>query len=161
MNESIGELQVPYQISNAFEQVEHFITHQVRVLNTTIASEVGPRMKSMYWNSRRKDDLLIAACPLIANEITSHRSIFCCVGWPWVLPDPQVLAIRAHKRIERELFDLYFRENPIPGLDKDLCKRIQINYDDPTSFEDGGPTSTGAAPADDDGDPEAGLAPVG
>ena len=54
-----------------------------------------------------------------------------------MLPDPQALAIRAHKRIETELFDLYFRENPIPGLEEDLCKRIQINYDSASANVDG------------------------
>ena len=73
-----------------------------------------------------------------------------------MLPNPQVLAIRAHKRIETELIDLYFRENPIVGLEKDLCKRIQINYDSASanvdeSTDDAAPTSRAAdveAPAE-------------
>ena len=67
-------------------QVEVFIHHQVRVLNTHIArateGEVG-----VFWTTQKRNDLLIAAYAVVANEITnySHFGCLCCATWPWAL----------------------------------------------------------------------------
>ena len=68
-------------------------------------------------NSAKENDFLIAAYAVVANEFTHHRS------WPWRLPDPKVLAITAHKKIQEQLFEVRFRDEP------GMLRAIQVNYD--------------------------------
>ena len=53
---------------------------------------------------------------MIANEITRDKK------WPWALPDPHDLAIKAHKKIQNRLLDIRFRDN------KKLMSSVLIDY---------------------------------
>jgi hypothetical protein len=119
----------------ALEQVEVFIDHQVMVLNTefdAMADEKAAEDQKEFveyepfFSTRRKDGLLIAAYALIANEITHTRR------WPWALPDPQTLSIIAHKKVEKQLLHVHFRDDGInqddDGNTTGICKRLKINY---------------------------------
>jgi len=70
------------------------------------------------------NDLLIAAFAVLANEIASHMGgCCCCDSWPWALPDPKFIAIKAHKKIQDELFEVYFRDF------RGMKERLEIDYD--------------------------------
>ena len=42
---------------------------------------------------------------MVANEMTTDKN------WPWRLPDPHTLAVKAHKKIQNQLFHVRFRDN--------------------------------------------------
>lgn len=42
---------------------------------------------------------------MLANEITTDKK------WPWALPDPYDLAVKAHKKIQNKLLHVRFRHN--------------------------------------------------
>ena len=109
LQEATGELLIPYQIVQVFDYVEQMIHEQVQVMNLY--------RPELYWNSSKENDFLIAAYAVVANEFTHHRS------WPWRLPDPKVLAITAHKKIQEQLFEVRFRDEP------GMLRAIQVNYD--------------------------------
>ena len=62
---------------------------------------------------------------ILANELTTHKSGYCCFSrsWPWALPDPKLLAVRAHEKIQTQLFAVYFRDMP------ELHQALHIDYD--------------------------------
>ena len=47
--------------------------------------------------SKVTNEFLVAAYVMIANEITRDEK------WPWALPDPHDLAVKAHKKIQNRL----------------------------------------------------------
>ena len=77
-----------------------------------------------FWGTRTENDFLVAAYSIVATEITNYSGRCCCfTAWPWRLPDPKVLAMNVHKRIQEQLFEVHFRD--MPGM----CERLKINYD--------------------------------
>ena len=116
LQEATGEILVPYEIVHAFDYVEQMIHEQIKVLNLYYYEHISQTPYPL-WNSAKENDFLIAAYAVVANEFTHHRS------WPWRLPDPKVLAITAHKKIQEQLFEVRFRDEP------GMLRAIQVNYD--------------------------------
>ena len=136
LQEATGELLIPYQIVQVFDYVEQMIHEQVQVMNLY--------RPELYWNSSKENDFLIAAYAVVANEFTHHRS------WPWRLPDPKVLAITAHKKIQEQLFEVRFRDEP------GMLRAIQVNYDQVLgALRMSPPLAAARAPAADIEAPEA------
>ena len=106
---------------------------------------------SDFFLTRQQDDLLIAVYVLIANEITTYSSGCCCTSWPWALPDPQALAIVAHKKFEKQLLHAYFRDESLAvdsdGYVRGMINRLRINYG-PISPKPASSASDVEAPAD-------------
>ena len=141
LNDSIGELRIPYQITQAFECVDAMIHNQVMALNVLMLKKFGAWP---FWPGRVENDFCIAAYAVVANEITNYSGLrCCCTAWPCALPDPKSVATKAHKKITEELFDVHFRD--VPGV----MEALRINYD---QVLNAAPAPTPAAPA---ADPEA------
>ena len=154
LGDTIGELQIPYQILNSFEFVEAYIQEQVKVANRYYSAEIVKK-REILFPCRQENAFLIAAYSVIVNEITSY-SRGCFTWWPLALPDPKKLAIDAHKKVEAELFEVHFRDTP------QLLDRCRIDYDRVitkrrTSQESFAPAATPApaAAVPDSTDPEA------
>ena len=64
------------------------------------------------------NEFLVAAYVMIANEITRDKK------WPWALPDPHDLAIKAHKKIQNRLLHVRFRDN------LKLMSSVLIDYEE-------------------------------
>lgn len=103
LNESIGELQIPYPILHAFDQVEAYIRQQIRNMNNRYKAEKDT--DEDLWTARDTNEFLVAAYTMVANEITDQPS------WPWRMQNPHVVAVNAHKKIQNQLFHVRFRDN--------------------------------------------------
>ena len=119
LNESIGELQIPYPILNAFDQVEGYIRQQIHNMNNRYRNDFAEKyqVNGDLWKAKDTNDFLVAAYTMVANEITKDKR------WPWALPDPHDLAVKAHKRIQNRLLHVRFRDN------RKLMSSLLIDYD--------------------------------
>ena len=59
------------------------------------------------------------------------------------MPDPKVLAITAHKKIQEQLFEVRFRDEP------GMLRAIQVNYDQVLGASRMSPPLAAPAPAAD------------
>ncbi len=129
LEESNGDLTVPLQLINVFDEVESLVKKEVEIHNDKVLKSLGSKTADgqimplrtsyrghitksrsnygpLYVDEVKEMDILVSAYGFLVNLIMTNKGwckSFKCRDFPYALPEPETLSAQATKKVKEEI----------------------------------------------------------